>query len=821
MFAGAKVFTIVDMDKGYWQVVLHPESRKLTCMAFDIGRYQFKRLPMGSKVASDIFQRMLDSLYIGLPGVTGIADDMVIFGRSEEEHDRNLILFLETTRKNGLVLNKRKLQFKKEEVSFFAHRWNSTGISPDPKKTESILKMQFPPDKETMHSFLGLVNFLNRYTPRLAELCSPLRKLILKDSHYSPGDTEHAAFDAIKTEFKRKIILPYFDRNKETILQTDASKKGFGAVILQEEQPIYYASRALTSAEKNYQNLEREAQAAVWGMEKFHYFLYGRKFILQTDQKPLVSIFRKHMIDVSPRIQRITIRAWQYDFLPQHIPGRISVIADSLSRVTPLEFQDSNAEKDILAVNFLQYSSIEERERDEVLRETNKDKELQSLKHYISTGWPAKRSQIPVSLHPYWNFRDELMVESGILMKNSKVLIPETLKQKYLMQIHQGHQGIEACRSRAREFVFWISINNDLKELVEKCDICQAQQNSTPIIQKYVSEVPPHPWHTLGSDLFYFQRIDFLVVVDYFSKYLIIRKIPNSTSSTVIKELGMIFSEFGKPQIFRSDNGPCYASLEFEFFMQNWLIEHRTSSPHYPRSNGLAESMVKVSKNLIEKAVRQDLPWNRLLLDYRCTPISSEIPSPAEMLFGRKLRSSISILASQVMNDRISKQRELIAKKEGKFYTNVKDFQDRIKALPFEAGQNVWLQNSDSRKYEEAVIREKCREPNSYMVEIPATGQCFRRNSNFIKPRQNEQKPISTELQSTTVLPEIPQEPPAFQQPAAPSSQATSTVDAIPTVPPSKQNDNSTPRTSRTPRHPRVSRRSTKGIPPPRLGLQE
>ena len=106
---GAKVFTIVDMDKGYWQVVLHPESRKLTCMAFDIGRYQFKRLPMGSKVASDIFQRMLNSVYIGLPGVTAIADDMVIISRNEEEHNKNLILFLKTTRKNGLILNKRKL----------------------------------------------------------------------------------------------------------------------------------------------------------------------------------------------------------------------------------------------------------------------------------------------------------------------------------------------------------------------------------------------------------------------------------------------------------------------------------------------------------------------------------------------------------------------------------------------------------------------------------------------------------------------------------------------------------------------------------------
>ena len=109
-------------------------------------------------------------------------------------------------------------------------------------------------------------------------------------------------------------------------------------------------------------------------MEKFHYFLYGRKFTLQTDQKPLVSIFRKHMIDVSPRIQRITIRAWQYELVPQHIPGKINVISDALSRVTPLEFQDSNAEKDILTVNFVQYTSIEEKERDEVLHETNKDK---------------------------------------------------------------------------------------------------------------------------------------------------------------------------------------------------------------------------------------------------------------------------------------------------------------------------------------------------------------------------------------------------------------------------------------------------------------
>ena len=130
-------------------------------MALDIGRVQWKCLPMGTVVASDIFQKKLDSVYIGLPGVTGIADDMIIFGKSKLEHDRNLLQFLESTRKNGLVLNKSKLQFKKQEVHFFGHRWNSHGITPDPKKIDSILKMEFPKDKETMHSFLGLINFLN------------------------------------------------------------------------------------------------------------------------------------------------------------------------------------------------------------------------------------------------------------------------------------------------------------------------------------------------------------------------------------------------------------------------------------------------------------------------------------------------------------------------------------------------------------------------------------------------------------------------------------------------------------------------------------
>ena len=197
-----------------------------------------------------------------------------------------------------LCLNKGKIQFKKTEVSFFGHRWSKDGLSLDPKKIQSIINMDFPEDKETMHSFLGMVNFLNRYSPRLAELCAPLRSLILKDTHYIVTDEHRAAFTQLKQEFTTEIMLPYFDRNKYTTLQMDASKKGFGAVILQDNKPIYFTSRNLTSAEKNYQNLEWECMAAIWGMEKFHFYLNSKEFLLQMDQKPLTSIFKKHLVDV-------------------------------------------------------------------------------------------------------------------------------------------------------------------------------------------------------------------------------------------------------------------------------------------------------------------------------------------------------------------------------------------------------------------------------------------------------------------------------------------------------------------------------------------
>ena len=296
---------------------------------------------MGSTVAQDVFQRKLDGIFLDVPGVTGIADDMVIYGRSDLEHDRHLINFLDICRKNTLMLNPDKMHFRLPQVSFFGHQWSAEGLSPDPKKIAAVKRMDLPQDVETMRSFLGLVNYLNRFSPCLAELSEPLREICKQDPEFELTNSEHVAFSRTKEEISKNVTLPYFNPKSSTTLQTDASKKGLGAVILQDSRPVMFASQALTGAEKNYQNLERECLAMIWGMEKFHYFLYGKQFTLKTDQKPLVSIYKKHMMEISPRIQRLIVRSFPYQpFNVHYRKGKDIPLADALSRVSPTPVEE-------------------------------------------------------------------------------------------------------------------------------------------------------------------------------------------------------------------------------------------------------------------------------------------------------------------------------------------------------------------------------------------------------------------------------------------------------------------------------------------------
>ena len=330
---------------------------------------------MGSIVVQDIFQRKLDAIFLNVLGVTGIADDMIIYRRSDLEHDKHLPNFLEVCRKNTMTLNPDKMQFRLPQVSFFGHQWSAKGLSPDPKKIAVVKRMNLPGDVETMRSFLGLVNYLNRFSLHLAELSEPLREICRQDMEFELTESVRVPFSRTKEEISKNMTLPYFNPKSATTLQTDASKKGLGAVILQDSRPVMFTSRALTGAEKNYQNLERECLVMIWGMEKFHYFLYGKQFTLETDQKPLVSIYRKHMVEISPRIQRLIMRSFPYQpFDSQYRKGVEIPPADALSRVTLTPVEEDGIQLPIVAVNLITSNiPVSSTEIELIHEETSKD----------------------------------------------------------------------------------------------------------------------------------------------------------------------------------------------------------------------------------------------------------------------------------------------------------------------------------------------------------------------------------------------------------------------------------------------------------------
>ena len=203
-------------------------------------------------------------------------------------------------------------------------------------KIQALNHMKFPEDKETMRSFLGMINYFNKYSAMSAHFCALLSALTHEAKDYKPTKEHFKDFEQLKKEISNVGALPYFDINEETTLQMDASKKGLGACLTQKGKVVCFAQHALNKTEQNYQNLERGALGIIWGMEKFHYFLYGKKFILETDQKPLVSINKKHMINISPRVQRLILRSFPYQpFTVVYKKGAHIPVADALSRVTP------------------------------------------------------------------------------------------------------------------------------------------------------------------------------------------------------------------------------------------------------------------------------------------------------------------------------------------------------------------------------------------------------------------------------------------------------------------------------------------------------
>ena len=372
------------------------------------------------------------------------------------------------------------------------------------------------------------------------------------------------------------------------------------------------------------------------------------------------------------------------------------------------------------------------------------DNQLTRLSHYINTGFPCEKKNLPRDLQDYWNYRDTLSIENGLITCGSRIIVPHEMQAEMLQYIHEGHQGKERCLLQARNTVFWPRISYDIQELIERCIICQEHGKSQPIVG-ITQELPPFPWHTLATDIFYWKRMDFLIVADVFSKYFLVRKLINSTSTAVCAEIATIVTELGLPHVIRSDNGPCYNSKEFQQMLQRYNITHQTSSPHHPRSNGFVERMVGVAKKLMDKAGSEGKLWISGLYEYRVTPQSGSIASPLQLLTQRIPREKDlpqlpSTLGAHEMYDT---HQEILRRQPDR------PERSYIELTP---GMAVWVQHKQNTSWEPAIIASQTS-PNSYWI-MQENGddqpKLYRRTRSMLKIRCTEVQKPSLEYSQPT-----------------------------------------------------------------------
>ena len=638
---------------------------------------------------------------------------------------------------------------------YIGHLLTSEGVRADPSKIEAILQMTKPEDVQGVRRILGMTNYLAKFLPKLSDVSEPLRQLTRKEREFHWSGVHDRAFDNIKALVSTPPLLKYYEPDKTLRLQCDASEKGLGASLMQDGRQIAYASRALTSTETNYAQIEKELLAIVFGAERFHQYTYGRKVIVDSDHKPLDTIFGKPLATAPRRLQKMFMRLQLYDIDIQYKKGSEMYLADTLSRHfikdQPIKSRFEE-EFDQVPLNEQINQIITTGEKMSELKvETEKDEVLQQVKEVIQAGWPERKDLLNPTLVNYFHVRDELTVQEGVILRGERVVIPKSLRKGILADLHTAHQGVESTLRRARENIYWPNMNRDIKEHISRCETCTTfptRQLKEPLTSH---KVPNRPWAKIGSDLFQFQNKDYLVTVDYFSNFFEVDYLSTTTSNTVVKKLKGHMARYGIPDEVVSDNGPQYDSEEFQAFAKSFGFKHTRTGPHHPQSNGKAESAVKQAKKVLQMTRESSTDYYLALLNIRNTPLEGHNFSPAQMMMNRRTKTTLPTSQNLLQPRLTGNISTSIAKKQAKqqhhYNRGAKTLAklhegERVKVQPFGLGQKKW---SDGK-----VIREV--RPRSY--EIEADGRKYIRNRKHLRKYTPAQELVEAEGDAYLPMPE-------------------------------------------------------------------
>ena len=786
--SGKKVFTVLDQRDAYWQVKLTEQSSFLCTFNTPWGRKRFQRMPFGICSASEIIQKRNFETFGDIPGVHCIIDDMIIAGEDDKDHDQILKKVMERARLKNVKFNQSKIQFRVPQVHFMGNIVTADGLRPDDSKVQAIVNMPPPDGKPALRRLLGLVKYLAQYIPHESDITQPLRSLLKEDVQWQWMPEHEEALQKIRDVLSSQPLLRFYDVQKPVTIQADASSSGLGACLLQENQPVAYASRALTSAEKNYSQIEKETLAICFAVAKFHPYVYGKECEIQSDHRPLETVFNRPLSKVPPRLQRMLLQLQRYSLRVTYTPGRLMFLADTLSRAY-LENQDTaegselEEEMEIMVHELVADKPVSDQKLIELKAATAQDNTLQTLLHVVCEGWPQHRNLLPMEVRPFWHCKEEIHEAEGLLFRGEAIIIPEAMRRGIRVLLHEAHLGIEKTKTRARHLVYWPGINSDIEEMVSQCPICLRYRASNVREPMIAHDIPERPWVKVGADIMTLKGKDYLVVVDYYSKFPEISILEDKTAATLILHFKSIFARHGIPLELVSDNMP-FSSAVFKRFAQDWGIKLNPSSPCYPQANGQSERFVQTLKGLLKKAADEGRDPYLALLEYRASPFTGTDFSLAQLLYSRQLRSKLPATSSALRPRVVDGHPQLQQQK----LKQIRYYNRGTRPLPaLNHGEAVRVRVGN--EWQPAMLTGIHSSPRSYTVNH--NGQEKRRNrSQLLKTYERRLPATMTSPMGFPATPASrPQEQPARQSPCSSAVTRPQEAGEIPSLFPDQDGD--------------------------------
>lgn len=757
-FRKANLFSKLDLKNSFHQLELNPDCRYITTFICSQGLFRYKRLMFGISCAPECFQKNLERVLLPCKGVVNFIDDIVVFGSDETEHDFRLQKVLQVLKDNDVLLNSTKCVYKVKQIEFLGHKLSSDGIKPLDKYIKSIKSFRVPAVIEELQSFLGLVNYVGKWVPMLATLTEPLRELLkLKlgkgadiSSHWIQKHSD--AFNALKRTMSQIPTLGYYDPDDKTQVFADASPVGLGAVLVQHDgrgpRIIAYGNKSLTDCEKRYCQTEKEALALVWAVEHFDMYLFGKNsFELVSDHKPLEVIFGANSKPCA-RIERWVLRLQSYNFKIVYNPGKNN-IADPLSRLctideTPEPFDDDNYIN--LVVEQSRPIAISQSELRQACKE---DKEFNLVRNGVyNNNWDQ-------AVNNYKVFEQELCFQDELLLRGSKIVIPNKLRSKVLDAAHEGHPGIVAMKTRLRSKVWWPKLDKDAENYVKACKGCTLVSALNPPNPMRRRELPAQPWIDVA--------IDFMgplptghylfVIVDYFSRYKEIKVTKVTDTTHTVNMLKEIFSRLGVPVSVTADNGPQFTSSEFKSFCIEFGIRLFHRIPYWPQQNGEVERQNRDILKRLRISQVQKSNWQDDLLKYltmyNSTPHSVTGKSPADLFYRRQFRDKLPSLVDIEYSeaDLETRDRDMELKTKGKEYANMKR---RATDATINTGEKVYVKNMTKENKLTANFNESPhtvlgKRGNDVDLQNDDNGQKLRRNIVHLKRVEGQWKVCTDE----------------------------------------------------------------------------